>query len=58
VQERAIGLLTGEVGAGKSVAVRAALPAMPRSEWTFDTTTTSWQKVVNDLATAFLDRQS
>jgi shikimate kinase len=38
--------------------VESLLPAMPRSEWTFDTTTTSWQKVVNDLATAFLDRQS
>ncbi len=34
VQERAIGLITGEVGAGKSVAVRAALAGLDTSRHT------------------------
>jgi hypothetical protein len=35
--------------------VESLLPKMPRSEWTFDTTTTSWQEIVAELATGLLD---
>lgn len=38
--------------------VESLLPKMPRSEWTFDTTTTSWREIVDDLVVALLPNES
>lgn len=34
--------------------VESLLPTMPPAEWTFDTTTTSWREIVDELAAALL----
>jgi Mrp family chromosome partitioning ATPase len=34
--------------------VESLLPTMPPSDWTFDTITTSWQAIVNELTAAIL----
>jgi hypothetical protein len=37
--------------------VESLLPTSPRADWTFDTTATPWQHIVDQLAAAILARQ-